>query len=98
MVGPFSTRHQVSTALGRPLTVYAGKYSQVVLGSGNTFTSNKASNQGGALYWDYNEPKNVSSQTYSVNTATKYGNNYGCFAQIMKTMTEAEYNASNSLR
>lgn len=44
--------------------------------AGNTFTGNSAAVSGGAVYWNYNEPKNIASPTYTTNTATKYGGDY----------------------
>ena len=56
-----------------------------------TFTGNSASKGGGAIFWNYNQPKNITSLTYNSNTATLYGANYGCFAQVMNRITATEY-------
>ena len=67
--------------------------------TGNSFTSNSAALSGGGVYWNYNDPSNITStSTYSANTATKYGNNYGSFAQRLITITESQYNNINSSR
>ena len=74
------------------------KYSSLEFGYGNVFTNNSAVVSGGAIYWNYNQPKNIATQSYSNNFAKKYGNNYACFAQVLKTITESQYNASTSIR
>ena len=85
-------------------------YSKCVFETGNTFTSNSAAVSGGALctgtttiqvtvYWSYNDPSNITATpTYSSNIATKYGNDYGSFAQRLITITESQYNNINSSR
>jgi hypothetical protein len=72
--------------------------SQLALETGNTFTGNAADVSGGAVFWNYIEPKNVSIPTYKNNTAGNYGNDYASFAQNLKTMTETEYNARTTAR
>jgi hypothetical protein len=72
--------------------------SQLALEAGNTFTSNAAELSGGAVFWNYNEPKNISVPTYTSNTAGNYGNDYASFAQNLKTMTQTEYNARTTVR
>ena len=85
------------------LNFYIGKYSKCVFETGNTFISNSAVS-GGAVYWNYNDPSNItetptySANTATANTATKYGNNYGSFAQRLITITESQYNNINSSR
>jgi hypothetical protein len=66
--------------------------------TGNSFTSNVASISGGAVFWNYNQPENITIPTYTSNTAGTYGNDYGSFAQNLKTMTETEYNARTTVR
>ena len=66
------------------------------LESQNKFTNNSAGGSGGAIFWDYNEPANVKNPSYSGNTANQYGNDYGWFAQVLKTITETEYDSLNS--
>jgi hypothetical protein len=66
--------------------------------TGNNFTSNVATESGGAVFWNYLEPKNISIPTYTTNTAGNYGNDYGSFAQNLQTMTETEYNARTTVR
>jgi hypothetical protein len=66
--------------------------------TGNTFTSNVADQSGGAIFYNYNEPKNISIPTYTSNTAGNYGNDYANFAQNLQTMTETEYNARTTVR
>ena len=70
--------------------------SQVVFESEVTFNTNNAEDSGGAVYWDYNQPINLTAPSYSGNTATLYGNNYGCFAQLLKSITSSEYNSQTS--
>ena len=72
------------------------QYSQLVLDPGNVFTNNNALISGGAIYWNYNEPKNASTQSYSNNFANKYGNNYAWFAQSLQIITQSQYNAQKS--
>ena len=70
--------------------------SQVVFESEVTFSTNNAQDSGGAVYWDYNPPINLTAPSYTRNTATLYGNNYGCFAQLLKSITSSEYNSQIS--
>ena len=74
------------------------QYSQLVFDSENVFTNNSALISGGAVYWNYNEPKNASTQSYSKNSARKYGNNYAWFAQSLQIITQSQYNAQKSTR
>jgi hypothetical protein len=68
------------------------------IGTGNTFTSNVANVSGGAIFWNFIEPKNISISTYTNNTAGNYGNDYASFAQNLQTMTETEYNTRTTVR
>ena len=72
--------------------------SQVVFESGNSFTSNYAQSSGGALFWIYNQPKNISLASYTSNIASSYGNNYGCFAQALQNISESQYNSLTNNR
>ena len=76
--------------------IFIDKYSKLVLDSGNVFTNNSALISGGAVYWNYNEPKNIKNQSYSNNSANKYGNNYAWFAQSLQTITQSQYNSQKS--
>ena len=76
--------------------IFIDKYYQVNFDSGNIFTNNSAFFSGGAVYWNYKEPKNVTTQSYSNNSAKKYGNNYAWFAQSLQTITQSQYNAQKS--
>ena len=67
-----------------------------MLDSGNVFINNSALISGGAVYWTFNEPKNVIAQSYSNNSANKYGNNYAWFAQFLQTITQSQYNAQKA--
>jgi hypothetical protein len=66
--------------------------------TGNIFTSNVATESGGAVFWNYIAPKNISIPTYTNNTAGNYGSDYASFAQNLQTMTETEYNARTIVR
>ena len=66
--------------------------------SGVTFNSNIADDSGGAVYWDYNQPVNLTAPSYNGNTATLYGNNYGCFSQLLKSITSTVYDSQTSSR
>ena len=77
---------------------FIDKNSQFIFDSGNTFSNNSASISGGAIYWNYNQPKNITIQSYSNNSAKKYGNNYAWFAQVLQTITEAQYKNQTSTR
>ena len=60
-----------------------------------TFTSNTATSSGGAIFWTYSQVTNLTSgATYTNNTADLYGNNYGCFAQKLVSISESEYNSA----
>ena len=72
--------------------------SQIVFESGVTFNSNIADDSGGAVYWDYNQPINLTTPSYNGNRATLYGNNYGCFAQVLKSITSAVYYSQTTIR
>ena len=88
-----------SSGKSNDLNFYIGTYSKCVFEAGNTFTSNSAAVSGGAVYWNYNDPSNITATpTYSSNTAAKYGNDYGSFAQRLITITESQYNNINSSR
>ena len=71
---------------------------QVVFETGNEFTSNSAGSSGGGIFWNYNTPKNLSQVTFTSNTASKYGNNYGCFAQVLKSINSTQYSSQTSSR
>ena len=58
-----------------------------MLDSGNVFINNSALISGGAVYWTFNEPKNVIAQSYSNNSANKYGNNYSCCSYNIPPIT-----------
>ena len=66
--------------------------SQIVFKSGITFNINNAEDSGGAVFWNYNQPVNLTAASYSGNTASLYGNDYGCFSQLIKTITSSQYN------
>lgn len=68
--------------------------SQIELDSTCTFNSNTAQISGGALFWNYIQPLNIDSVTYSSNTAELYGNDYACFAQVLKSITADQYNSA----
>ena len=72
--------------------------SQVVFESGVTFNSNNAEDSGGAVFWEYNQPINLTVPSYNGNTATLYGNNYGCFAQLLKSINLTVYNSQTTRR
>lgn len=57
----------------------------------NTFTNNKAAIEGGAIYWDYIEPLNILTPTFTNNSAGKYGDNIASFPQKLLRISEAEY-------
>ena len=81
------------------LILFIDNISKWEFGSGNIFKDNSATKSGGAVYWNFNQLTNIDKLTYSNNTAVKYGNNYGSFAQALKTITQAEYEAlSNTTR
>ena len=73
-----------------------GSSSIFTLGNGNVFQNNHADIAGGAIYWDFNQPNNITLPKYINNIAKKYGDNYGWFAQVLKTISEFEYNSSKS--
>lgn len=76
-----------------------GSSSIFTLGDENIlFQNNSADIAGGAIYWDFNQPNNITIPTYINNKALKYGDNYGWFAQVLKTITEDQYDSSNSLK
>lgn len=68
--------------------------SKAVFETGNEFTSNYAGSAGGALFWNFNQPKNISLLTFSSNTAEHYGGDKAWFAQLIKKITEADYNSA----
>lgn len=76
-----------------------GAYSIFTLADDNIlFENNSADIAGGAIYWDYNQPNNITRPVYNNNRALKYGNNYAWFAQVLKTITADQYNSSNLLK
>ena len=76
----------------------SSSYSQVVFSSSWTISSNTAQSSGGGMFWNYNQPSNISLITFTSNTATLYGNDYGWFAQKMTRIEESVYNSSLSLQ
>ena len=72
--------------------IFIDQYSQLVLDSGNVFLNNSALISGGAIYWNYNNPKNVTTQSYNNNSAKKYGHNYAWFSQSLQIITQSQYN------
>ena len=54
----------------------------------NTFESNYAENAGGGIKWDDVEPSFKDGIFYSNNSATLYGDNIACFAQMLIEITE----------
>ena len=57
----------------------------------NSFTNNSAENHGGAVYWNYFLPTNIVNQTYTSNTAGVYGNDLAWYAQVLKSITQEDY-------
>ena len=72
--------------------------SKVSLSNQNIFENNSAQMSGGAIYWDYIKPDNVTNQIYTNNSAQRYGNNYAWFAQKTQSITASEYNNLNPSR
>ena len=72
--------------------------SKVSFSNQNTFKNNLAQKSGGAIYWNYIQPDNVTNQIYTNNSALNYGNNYAWFAQRIQSITASEYNSLNPLR
>ena len=55
----------------------------------NSFVSNSADNAGGGIKWDDVEPSFKDNIFYSNNSATLYGDDIACFAQMLIEITEA---------
>ena len=53
--------------------------------------NNSADNIGGAFYWNHFQPVYVEYQTYTSNTAGVYGNDLACYAQVLKSITQEDY-------
>jgi predicted outer membrane repeat protein len=70
--------------------------SQVVFSSSCSISSNEAQVAGGGLFWNYNQPINISLVTFTDNSAEKYGNDYACFAQKIIRIDEDEYTANKN--
>ena len=71
---------------------------QIAFSTGNVFKSNTAQVSGGGIFWNYNTPVNLTQISFSSNTAQKYGNNYGCFAQVLKSINSTQYLNQSILR
>ena len=62
----------------------------------NTFESNHADHDGGAIKWTGWEPYNITSNnTYGVNNTAAYGPNYAATAIGLVAITREEYDAGN---
>jgi hypothetical protein len=59
----------------------------VVIKNSNLFTLNYADNSGGGIKWDDLEPDFDTTNTYSNNFATLYGDDIACFAEKMIQIT-----------
>jgi hypothetical protein len=56
------------------------------------FTSNLAGTKGGAVSWNKLEPQNISTNTFTSNIATVYGNNIGAVAESIVAISQTVYN------
>ena len=63
-----------------------------------TFSSNSASEAGGGLFWNYNQPSSITNIAFSSNTATNYGPDKAWFAQQMIRIEESVYTSYQSSR
>eukprot|EP00347_Sterkiella_histriomuscorum_P011011 403374086 len=64
---------------------------QLNIENNTKFINNTAYVQGGAIYWDVQEPYVQNSVIYSNNQAGFYGNNIGCYAQQMVVISKSDY-------
>lgn len=57
------------------------------------FIKGYAKTQGGAIYWNFNEPEGISTCTFTDNVAGIYGNNVAAQPQTLKIVSEDFYKA-----